>query len=331
MHSYVWTVSEWPKEDRKPRAALNKAGMQIVMIGSLVVASALLAALLAQGGLFSAHPGLPEHPDGLTTLALVLAILAFLVQVFVFILQTNAANSAVRRSEELNSQTHAVLGKIEANSSATQKVLFAQFDRLLDYVVGGTTEPIAGAEAVRVGEVLEEGVTDEESDLPGGEQDPATAADVQRIVNDAIRSRGRPSFEAVSKKGPSDEDLKVVRHLQKWPTRDESVAAVADLAKLSPLAVALLTRYGTQEIRHRLEGQYIGLLKGSPMPLPTHELVAAGLVREDDDGMMALTERGRELARNLPIGKSLQGKPDWYDEVFGPLLRVSSDDDVSSP
>jgi hypothetical protein len=53
-----------------------------------------------------------------------LAILAFFIQIFVFVFQTHASDSAVRRSEQLNSQTHAVLGKIEADSSATKRSLF---------------------------------------------------------------------------------------------------------------------------------------------------------------------------------------------------------------
>jgi len=255
---------------------------------------------------------LPSHPDGLTTLALVLAILAFLVQIFVFLFQTNAAAASMQRSEQLNAETHGALNTIEANSAATQKVLFAQFDRLLDYVVGPTTESSNSAESP--GDELidtEDGSDDEEK--------PATVADVQRIVAELGRQRERPIFTEQPALGTeSDENLRVARYLQSWPTREEAEVAVAELKKLPPLALASLTRYGTIEIRQRLANQRIGLT-AKAKPELAKIMLAHGLIRREGDRNV-LSDHGRALARALPIGKVRGERPDWYDEVLAPLL-----------
>jgi uncharacterized membrane protein len=308
-------MREYPKEDQVPRAQVNKAGWRAVSVASVVMALSLVGALLAQDGLFSSDPGLPGHPDGLTTLALVLAILAFLVQIFVFVLQTNASGRSIQRSEELNTATLAVLSKIEANSDATQKVLFAQFDRLLDYVVEPQSEPPRKGDSADIDEIVS---AESESEM---NEQPATVADVQHIVSELVRQRDRPTFAAsLPKAGPSKEDSRMIQHMVGWPSREEAEALVLELAKLSPLALATLTRFGNWEVLQRQRGERVGLVnvKGEPRVIPG--LIESGLVKEAE-GRVVLTDYGRELARMLPIGKLYAKKPDWYDEVQGPLLK----------
>lgn len=279
----------------------------------MVVTLGLVGALLAQDGLFSQDAGLPGHPDGLTTLALVLAILAFLVQIFVFVFQTNSSAAVVQRSEQLNSETRNVLSKIEANSAATQAVLFSQFDRLLDYVVGPSGDAETDTNAV-------EEMLSVDGGTEGEDQEPATVADVQRIVSEFARPKDRPSFAtALPRARSSEEDLRVVRYLQSWPSKEEAETAVTELEKLSPLALATLTRFGTLEIDQRLKGERIGLVRGKTMPEAVEWMIETGLLRQDGNLVM-LTDRGRELARSLPIGKAMEGRPDWYDEVQASLL-----------
>jgi hypothetical protein len=297
---------------------LNEAGWRAVTVGSVVLAMGLAGVLLAQDGLFSGDPGLPEHPDGLTTLALVLAILAFLVQIFVFVFQTNASAASLQRSEELNTDTQALLSRIQANSNATQRVLFSQFDRLLDYVVDPRSKGPERSPGPPIGEVLA-GERAEPDDL---DQGPATVADVQRIVSEFQRPADRPSFAVPSDQGPSDEDLRIVDYLQSWPSQPQAEAAVAELASLSPISLAVLTRMGMTEIVQRLEGERVGLWKGRNAPEGVREMTMMGLLREDDD-WMTLTDHGRELLRVLPIGKPNDDRPSWYDEVLGPLTTAS--------
>ena len=287
------------------------------MIASLVLSLALLVGLLAQDGLFTSDPGRPEHPDGLTTLALVLAVLAFLVQLFIFVFQTNASNAAVRRSEELNSQTHAVLGKIEAESTTTKEVLITQFNRLLDFVVDGGPERPRPAEDKKGKKPKGAGAQPPSADDSDGPDQPVTAAEMQSLLDAALRPRERPVFDASLKSEPSSEDRVVIDYLRSWPTREETERALLQLEELPPLALALLTRYGTVEIEQRSNGEPVGLYTSMATPSITQKLIDAGVLRSHgEDGRVALTERGRELARVLPIGKGSLEAPAWFEEAL---------------
>jgi hypothetical protein len=162
-----------------------------------VVALASVAGLLAQDGLWAKNPS-GSHPDALTTLALVLAILAFLTQLFVYVFQSEESRRAVERADELNVKTQSALDKIETNSSATQQVLFSQFDRLLDFVVGAPQvsdkgEPLSG---VPIGPI-------DDSAIAATAQSPLTAADVRRAVMEALQPLERPRFTNPVRPEPS--------------------------------------------------------------------------------------------------------------------------------
>ncbi len=117
-----------------PRVQVNRPALWTLATCGVIVGFAALAAV---GALTTLGPGDDSgQDDPLTALALLLAILAFVVQIFVYAFQTGQSNAATRRREELNTETRGALNEIRANSAATQKVLFSQFDRLLDYVVG---------------------------------------------------------------------------------------------------------------------------------------------------------------------------------------------------
>lgn len=287
------------------------------MLASLLLSLGLVVGLLAQAGLFVGDPGRPNHPDGLTTLALVLAVLAFLIQIIVFVVQTNAANSAVRRSEELNTQTHAVLGKIEAESTSTKEVLISQFNRLLDFVVDGgrATRPADSVErsARRSADAKREPDADQER--------PVTPSELQQALQVALRPPERPSFEVDATSGPSEEDQAVVDYMQAWPSKEEMDQAVRALTRLPPFALALLTRYGIIEIEQRLNGEQVGLFQTQPLPAITEDLISEGLLKQHDD-RLSLTERGREVTRALPVGKASLELPDWFDEAIAPLSRT---------
>lgn len=302
------------EEERKPKVTINRAGLRAVTLASLVLSLALLVGLLAQGGLFTSDPGRPDHPDGLTTLALVLAVLAFLVQLFIFIIQTNASNAAVRRGEELNSQTHAVLGKIEAESTTTKEVLITQFNQLLDFVIdsgGGKSRAVESSTRKEPKGADVHPATAEEPDRP------VTASELQEMLQEALRPRERPTFDVDLKPTPGPEDEMIIEYLRAWPSREEMEEALDQLRGIPPFALALLTRYGTIEIEQRTNGEPVGLYTSSAVPRITDQLVSEGLLRSHGElGRLALTERGRELARVLPIGKETLEAPPWFEELL---------------
>ncbi len=287
--------------------------MIAVLVGLLALAA--IAALVAEVGLFSGSPGLPNHPDALTTLALVLAILAFLVQIVVFIFQTSASSDLERRTERLNAQTHAALGEIKTESAATQRALTSQFQRLLDYVVGGPSASPGVASG--------DSETDESQDVPTAPEaesvsagEALTISDVQRIVAESVRPR--PSF-AITGQAARNEDEEIRKYLRQWPDREEAEAAVAVLKMVSPLGIALLTRYATLELRQRVQGRDVGLTKrkGTSIGPLTRELIDKGLVKSLGS-RTALTDHGRDVVRVLPLGQS-RARPDWFEDVTSPI------------
>src|SRR4051794_31499206 len=118
--------------DRTPAFTIDRRGWHWITGASVVITLGLLIALLSQTALWNQSDHGGAKPDGLTTLALVLAIISFFIQIAFFVIQTRSASQDLARNHQLASETSAVLTKIEAESVATQEVLFSQFNRLLD-------------------------------------------------------------------------------------------------------------------------------------------------------------------------------------------------------
>jgi hypothetical protein len=292
-----------------------------------VITAGTLVTLLSETALNSDA----NHPDGLTTLTLILATISFFVQIFVFLFQTHSSSVALTRSQDLAGQTSDVLTKIEANSEATTKVLFTQFDRLLDYVVGagntsqiGPTPGSAGADDPELEPpLIEEDGPDDDPDKP------ATRADLDRLTREMSLRLGtnRPSFSvgsrlAAAARIPTEKDRAAVEFLRSFPSREEAADAVAQLTTLSPLAIALLTRLATREIER---GTRISMRPYTQLTttVGTDELVARGYIKYDDPNRPGrMTTAGRAVARVLPIGKS-GDMPSWWGEVIAPLSRPS--------
>jgi hypothetical protein len=310
---------EGPQEDSTPRLIINKAGLRVLAIFAAAVAVAAIAALVAEVGLFTSNTGAPDHPDPLTTLALVLAVLAFIVQILVFLFQTSAAAALERRSERLDAQTHRALGEIKTESAATQRALTSQFQRLLDYVVGGSPTASASSEEARDAEEAQDANPGEAGGEVEGAEVNLNVAEIERIAIEAARPR--PSF-VVEPNRASEEDLEISRYLREWPGREEAETAVAQLAELPPMALASLSRYATLEQRQRRSGAKVGLIRRKQQTQLTKYLIDAGLLRLYAD-RTALTDEGRKVVRVLPIGQK-GGRPSWYEEVTAPLWKPKS-------
>lgn len=298
------------QSESKARISINKAGWRLVAGASVVIAVSLVGAVVAQVSFSDTSPA-----DPLTTLTLVLAVLAFLVQIFVFVFQSNSSNGAVIRSEELNAQTRGVLSKIEATSSATQKVLFSQFDRLLDYVVDGKPSSPPRPQTRDV-ESFEEGSEEDEV--------PLTRSDIANFVSDAVaHATQRPTFSEEAS-APSPENLQVLQYLKSWPEQSEAEAAVRVVGDLSPLALALYVRFGTAEVSQRSEGRPVGLGRPTKALLPAiDELLERSLIRRFGKDQFRMTDEGRAHWRILPFFK--EGvEPDWLQLVVKPLSSSRS-------
>lgn len=156
---------------------------------------------------------------------------------------------------------------------------------------------------------MQETVVAEEADSP------VTASQLQRILLENLRPRERPTLEAAPRTSPGPEDRMIIDYLQDWPTKEEAEAAIGELKQLPPFCLALLTRYGITEVEQRMQGESVGLLTREPKLGITERLLEEGLLKPHGD-RLALTERGRELARVLPVGKKTAEPPSWFDETL---------------
>jgi hypothetical protein len=309
-------VAGEPNDDREPRIRISKAGWRVAAAVSICVSICLVAVLLAQAGLFDRSATKSDHPNGLTTLALVLAVMAFFIQIFVFMFQIIVGSRSEVRGEQLHSKTQQVLDKIAANSDATQKVLFSQFDRLLDYVVGSPPEhtdiPVEASES------------EEEDGDATPETEPITRAQVDSLIRDAVAQLSlRPTFSAERQGDPDPENKQILEFLISWPDRREAPAAVKKLRALSPLALSALTSYASFEILQRQQRRPIGITskKGKNLWLPADELLQNGLLHRNSPTSYGLTEEGRALSRFLPTPKK-SPRPDWINEALEPLTKA---------
>lgn len=291
---------------------VNKAGWRAIAIALLVLSLALVGALVAQMSI-GAHRASPNDP--LTTVALVLAVLAFLVQLFVYVFQTNAATHATERAEEINTKTQGLLDEIRTTSETTKQVLFAQFDRLLDYIIkGGIPAPVDGADSEDSDETPDE--DDADQSLP----DLVEHA-VRRAMAD-IQPRPPRMFSPTGFI-PSEADAHELTFLRSWPSEEEARAAVAKMSALSPVALMRLKRYVDREIEQRMRGRRLGLIPAQELASASDELLDAGFIRRDDDRNV-LTSAGRDAGRLLMSGRKDGPAPVWISEVMAPLTRPRS-------
>lgn len=303
--------SEPEERGSRPHVTLDKAAWRAAAVAAVVISVGLAGALVAQTSL--AEGADSTQADGLTTLALVLAVLAFLVQIFVYVFQTNASNAAVQRSDALTRRTQALLDEIRATSRSTERVLAAQFDRLLDYVVADRRPGVR--------EATDQAADDSSSDEP--QEPPATSDPQSQAMSEWLYAAPRPRFfgDPPPGRSASQEDQRVAAYLRAWPDRDEAAELIPRLRSLSPLALTKLKRYVDTEIRQRREGRPVGLTKADDgsISASSAQLIDAGLVRDAGD-RFTLTDQGRQVARLIATPKG-GPTPDWFDEVAASLLQ----------
>jgi hypothetical protein len=72
-----------------------------------------------------------EGKDGLSTIALALAVLAFVIQIMVFIVQSQSTSQQMVRSEQLNTDTRALLVEMRTSARSTESMVRGQFGQVL--------------------------------------------------------------------------------------------------------------------------------------------------------------------------------------------------------
>jgi hypothetical protein len=234
-----------------------------VAIVSSAVTVATLTTLVVTTGVRDA--------DGLSTVALSLAIVSFAAQLLVFIVQTHSANEQELRSQRLYANMLGLLAQVGERTKGTHHAITMMQTEMLQHLLGK-----ARSEADAAGLRPDEPQYDEH-----------LAESLARLWPDAPES------------APSREDERVIRDLSTF-SEDPSVVsdAVESLSALPDEDLALLAELGRDERISRA----LGTPPGLPSVGDPKQLFQSGLIRPFALGkthLWQLSPRGRELARVL--------------------------------
>ena len=238
-----------------------------------------------------------DSENALATVALALAVLAFTVQLIVFVAQHGMAGEQGRRNEELHGSMQGVLAEISEKTAGTQLDVRRMSDR-----------------SERMSEAI---LSKNFADAQGGRVDyRRLASDLNRTVDesdgDAQAAPQEDDFWPARQIRPNDEA--VVHQLQTFPEADDVGDSLTMLKDLSSDARQRLKSFGDDEARARKPGY---LLDPALLEEESSELEKQGLIEphpgsanlpERRDGFMRLTEDGREVARLL----TARGDPPEY-------------------
>ena len=251
--------------------------------GGLIVAIAALAALALVAN--------AEGADGLSTIALSLAILAFVVQILVFIAQAQASSQQMLQSEQLNTQTRVLLAEVQTSARSTELLVREQFHDLLKAFVdaapgeGGKVD-MEGFER-RLMEGFESRLAARE--VRGGQR-VASAADVRRSTAERANQDRRARR------------LETVRLFRRFPEEGEGVKALVALKELTPEQRGRLVALAEDEIESVASGSYVGLeLTADDEDLLRRGLMAKAQLSVESEMRLVgrLTDDGKAAARLL--------------------------------
>ncbi len=270
-----------------PGAALSSASrpsntpgyLKLPLGGVAIAAGALaltcLAALVVVASL--------KHAETLSTVALALAVVTFVAQLIVFVVQAGAANQQMLQSRALHADQLQLLGEMGERARGTDATVTRIDERLLEVALGKTLgeRDKTGADA--------RSIAMEVTALLNAEED-APSLRRARMPRETRAPRALEMQDA-------DANRRARERLEAFP--DENVeAAIATLEALSPDALAALTRWGRDEIQYAGTNYLTGLGVSDG---PRREVLDAGLVcpRGPSSGLYVLTDRGRDAASVL--------------------------------
>jgi hypothetical protein len=112
---------------RNPPSAV-RLSFRTLAVGSLLLGIGSLTTLIIVVSV--------EGKDALSTVALALAILAFVIQIVVYIVQAADTSSQSRRAQELHAELLSILSELRERTSGTQRSVDSMNVRLLEAVIG---------------------------------------------------------------------------------------------------------------------------------------------------------------------------------------------------
>lgn len=204
-----------------------------------------------------------NRADALSTIALALAILSFIIQIGLFIAQSWTSAQQVLHSEEVNADTRAILTEVRENARGTNRLISDQFDQVLGHLLDTTkrtvNESLKGQEAQVLNERLDR------------ELRRTLRSDTERILS-RPRADRRPLTQ---------EEEKVIKELT-TPISDaaERNRVDSEVKSLTPGAIADLNYFANDHLTALRKRDNPGLFRS--LVRNVEELIAAGYVEKSD-------------------------------------------------
>lgn len=272
-----------------------------VAITSIVINLALLVGLISTIAV--------PNTQALSTVALTVAILAFLVQMIVFFLQSWMSNQQMLRAEQLHSDSQQLLTRVQASSDQSLHVLEDQLRPLLSTTVRDTFRetkeaPAPGAAAFeqRLVQNIQDALVPRLATLSGQPaRPPAIRPDLFLSgSDDELSELDTDPFGTAHRQ--TDEDRQKLAHLQDYPSEDEAGRLQHRLNELGSDARKYLRGFAKDLVTSYSTGMAPGLYVRTPVGHSIQELIDAGLVEVGDRSGHAYattTEAGSEISRML--------------------------------
>ena len=262
-------------------------------LGCLIVAAASIGALVVVASV--------KKADVLATVALALAVLAFVAQLVIAIAQGQAANQQLLQSERVNTETQSLLSEIRSGNNELTLTVRQQFDFVLRHALGSAV-PHA---------VKKAGL---------GNLQPH---EMERLENALEASLATPSLGYSVAPSSASEALD---YLQTSPAELEAGKAPEIVLSLTSVEVIALQKIAQGELRQlRLETAV-----GMPITesaVGSRSLLERGLLAqipapssEDNYTWVRLTQGGREIARLILLRESLPGWQPVGDFELGMII-----------
>ena len=244
--------------------------LPVVAIASAIVALTSLATLVVITSV--------EDTGALNTVALSLAILAFVVQLIVYIVQTATANQQLLQAQQLHSATIEILAQIQEKSEGTQATVVTMNEKLLAHVLGKAL-PEASAAGVD----------------PTSPQFSEMIADhVARRMTEIQRSSGSDGG-SITRIRDRAEDAEIYSYMRQYPLPEEIDSVTRTLETLDAEGRTKIANYAFDEVICRSPDSSLepGLFGGEP------NLLSLGLIRPSSSypGSYILTHEGRKVGR----------------------------------
>jgi hypothetical protein len=232
----------------------------------------------------------------LSATALSLAILAFVLQLVVFIAQAWTSSQQSLHSQMLNTETRLLLTEVRASAQGMERMMTSQFERMLDHVLSSIPRELDALSAKSDGG--ENGDADMEARLRDlrGRLQGRWDEEMRNVLGAPW-----PRAERQPSPAPSPESAARLAMLQTYPDEPEGLRALGTLRTLPPESVTMLRRYGDDEIRSLRRGEQPGLRGTRGGESHRQRLLDAGLLRPREGlaDQYQLTESGRRAARLL--------------------------------